>query len=393
MRILAAALVILTSAATAEAQRQPTVAVLGLEVVDGGSGIDAETVKVADNITDALRKLPARAGGSYRLARNSARTLQEMKVLSGCADEGTECMRGIAKSLGADALLYGKVQRYANGFVIALSLLDARTGKRQGDTAKLGSEAARSAKRIAAKSSALYSRLTGVPETGAIEIRSAQAKTGTVYIDGKAAATLKDGEARLPGLSAASHKVAIESPGYQRYEVDMVVRAGETVQIEPTLLAASKALLPEPSDPPSTGSSRIGYKIGFGVAVAFTLLSGGVYVTSFGAVSEAEDRALLLVEQLTPAEQAMLTDQTDVCADSNRLQGRAFDDIRRACNDGENAETRNSIAFAATAVGLAATGTLLYLAFLRGDPGPSEVAGIAPLVGPGTAGAQVTWHF
>ncbi len=90
------------------AQAKPTIAVLGLEVIDNGN-VDKETTRAAQRLAQELRVQAKRPNGKFAFAPNSEKDLLELKLLSGCSDEGRSCMAEIGVELGADRLLYGKL--------------------------------------------------------------------------------------------------------------------------------------------------------------------------------------------------------------------------------------------------------------------------------------------
>jgi hypothetical protein len=104
--------------------RAETIAVLGLEVV---GTVDAESVRVARELTTALRARAAR--GPHAIAPNSSQELVDVKLLHDCPDERLECMTKIGRALHADYLLYGKIQRGSRGYQVAIRLLRVADGQ------------------------------------------------------------------------------------------------------------------------------------------------------------------------------------------------------------------------------------------------------------------------
>lgn len=120
--IVASMLVLLT----AEAGAKPKIAILGLEVTSG-TKVDSTDQRFVRDFTNQLR-FHARIGkGPYDLAPNSDVELAVAKVDGNCESEAAACMAAIAKSIGADVLLYGRIDpRSINGkpgYEIALHLL------------------------------------------------------------------------------------------------------------------------------------------------------------------------------------------------------------------------------------------------------------------------------
>ena len=105
--VFALALVLLAlGAATASAK--PKVAVLGVEVT---GTIDQASTGVAHDLTEGMRSRSRQGNGPYQLAPNSDRELIDEKVLKNCDSEGPLCMSDIGKDIGADILIYGKLEK------------------------------------------------------------------------------------------------------------------------------------------------------------------------------------------------------------------------------------------------------------------------------------------
>src|SRR5690606_33903512 len=134
-------------------------------------GIDEQVTSAAQVLTRALRQEVKRQDGEYALASNADKGLLEVKLLGDCSDEARDCMSAIGRDLGADALIYGKLERRDDGYRVSLSLLDTGTEEMKKTTSavipKGDLEGAGAARRWARD---LYGRLTGVPVTGDIEI-------------------------------------------------------------------------------------------------------------------------------------------------------------------------------------------------------------------------------
>src|SRR5688572_12086225 len=100
LRTLVASVTFLLSFAVMQATAsaaKPTVAILGLEVIDDGTGMEAKTTQFAKELTEELRKRPKAGTGPYALAPGSDKDLLELKLLSGCESEGKDCMAAIGK--------------------------------------------------------------------------------------------------------------------------------------------------------------------------------------------------------------------------------------------------------------------------------------------------------
>jgi hypothetical protein len=217
--------------ATAEAAK-PSIAVLGLEVVDpSGTPTQADTA-VAEALTKALRNRANTPTGTYQYVPRSEKELVDEKVLNNCNSEGVGCMSTIGKQLGADMLMYGHIERERNGstYLVTVTLLDITTGKKSGPFSdKLAVGAGDPQLELEAKK--LYSRLTGDTGAGTIDVRLQGADRGTIYVDNEPRGTITSGTGEVTGVSEGSHHVAVEVGGFRRWERDVSVTAGETTDV------------------------------------------------------------------------------------------------------------------------------------------------------------------
>jgi hypothetical protein len=117
MRNVLVALVVLASTS---ARAKPKVAILGLE----SSSKDA--MEVATELTLFLRDRPRVGSSAYVLAPSSNREQIDMKLLANCANEAPACMAKIGADLGADVLVYGRVDKADGGYRVHLKLLDVK---------------------------------------------------------------------------------------------------------------------------------------------------------------------------------------------------------------------------------------------------------------------------
>ncbi|MEM9493689.1 MAG: PEGA domain-containing protein [Myxococcota bacterium] len=228
---LSAVLTILMSIAVlagdARAQAKPSIAVLGLEVVDEGAGIDAKTTKLARDLTDSMRDRAKQRSSPYRLAPSSDKDLAEMKLLAGCSgDRDLSCLGDIGKQFNADFLIFGKVSKKGGGFSVVVNLLDVskEVMKRSIPKTIKAQDAGRSS-RIKGWGRDLYNGLVGIPDEGILVI-TANVKKGAVYVDGEAKGSLSSSTARIVGLRVGNREVEIRTDGYRTYriEVDIEVK-------------------------------------------------------------------------------------------------------------------------------------------------------------------------
>jgi hypothetical protein len=222
---------------------KPKVAVLGLEVT---GTMDQKASEAAKVLTRELRREANKSGGAFDLAPNSGKDLLEMKLLSDCSDEGRRCMSDIGKQLRADRLIYGHLQRGKRGFTVELRLLDTEKADlvREVEEVIPASEAS-AAGALTRRARALYGQLTGAGEEGALAITAitdeGSVERGTVFVDGEIRTSLSAGSARVSGLSQGTHRVAIEARGFDRYETEVNIKAGESRSLKANLVAVEMA--------------------------------------------------------------------------------------------------------------------------------------------------------
>jgi hypothetical protein len=152
VRWLIAILVCMT--ATAAASPRMKVAVLPIEVV-----ANEPTERLAGEITTELRAAPVAEGNGVHVAA-SPRTIAGARRAAQCPTEALACMSAIGASLGADVLIYGKVQRRSYGYQISLRLLDVTRRRVQRSVSEVIAKPDATGAPLAAMVQSLYARLT-----------------------------------------------------------------------------------------------------------------------------------------------------------------------------------------------------------------------------------------
>lgn len=356
--LITAILTLVGQSVTANAK--PKIAVLGLEVIDNGS-VDRKATDAAQALADELRGEASRSDGKYSLAPNSAKDLLELKLLSDCSDEGRTCMAAIGKDLGADRLLYGKIESHKKGYQVSLKLLNTNTKEMEKTTSELIPAEDLHSGKINKWAGSLYARLIGVPESGTLAI-DANIDKATIYIDGDVATTLRGGSAKVLGLSEGTHTVTIEAQGYKRYEAEVAITAGltEDLSISLTPLRNSKP----GGDKASSGRLS---KIAFVGGVLVTAgLGAGIAYNGLQVRGELDDNKdekwKALHSQNRDAYEAIRGGTTgtvkDACGKAQRYDGASDESLTayiKACKDGEDAAARTDLFIAGTAVAALAT--------------------------------------
>jgi hypothetical protein len=208
------------------AHAKPTIAILGLEVVDNGGGVDEKSTKVAKDLTEALRARAKVGTGPFTLAPGSDKDLLEMKLLSGCDNEATACMASMGTELAADKLLYGKVEKQSGGFQVTLRVLDVSSKSNEKTTTDIIPVSESGGAELTRWGKQLYNRLSGASDQGTLLVK-ANVDRGTIFVDKQVKGSLVGGSARIAGLSEGGHEIAIEAEGKLRYTAKVTVTGGE----------------------------------------------------------------------------------------------------------------------------------------------------------------------
>lgn len=264
---------------------KPKVAILGLEVT-GASATDQKAIRAADDLTKELRREAQRDSGPYDLAPNSNKTLLDIKMLSECSDEGLKCMSEIGQQMGAERLIYGKLERRKGGYEVTLKLLNTETRKSEGtaNTVIPFGEVS-GAGGLARRARSLYGNLIGAPDEGGLDITS-NAERGTVFVDGQIKTSLSAGSARVSGLSSGSHTIAIEADGYERYETDVTIGPGDTESLRASLVPIGGG----DGDDDGEGRPGRGWRIAFwSGAIAAGVGGAGWAYSGFQVLSAQDD--------------------------------------------------------------------------------------------------------
>jgi len=220
---------------------KPTVAVLGLEVFDPTGQIDQGTTAVAKDLTDALRSRAKLPSGPYQFQPGSEKELIDEKLIKNCDNEAVSCMSQIGKDLGADFLIYGRLEKKPDGYQVAINLLNVT--KKKFEKAKspltVPHAAAKDPQQILSVATKAYNELVGVLTNGTLIVKS-NADRGTVLIDNEPKGTLASGSLTL-SLPEGPYRIAIEADGFERStETKITVRSGETTTQDVRLVELKK---------------------------------------------------------------------------------------------------------------------------------------------------------
>ncbi|HEU4728341.1 MAG TPA: PEGA domain-containing protein [Kofleriaceae bacterium] len=276
----------MTRGTAAWAGTKPAIAILGLEVYDNGSGIDPETTKAARELTAALRDRAKAGTGPYAPAPGGDKELIDEKLLNNCDTEAPACMAAIGTELSADLLMYGKIEKSSQNqqaiYKVSIKLL--YVGRKQLASSLVETLPVAEATGVHAQTHAKswYGKLVSVTTGGTVVI-TASTDRGSVIVDGEARGNLTSGSLTI-AVPEGRHTLAIEAPGFQRYETTITVHTGDTVPHSATLVEMSRAspiVKTEPTSIEGTVSSRppsniwkpvfIGTAIAEAAAIGFTI--------------------------------------------------------------------------------------------------------------------------
>jgi hypothetical protein len=252
-RLTSGALVVVCVLAGVAAAK-PSIAVLGLEVIDKSGTPSNDDVQFAKNLTEGLRAR-AKIGGPYMLAPTGDKELIDLKLLKGCDDEKPSCMSSIGGDLNADFLIYGSVTKKKGSYDISVAFLDVRAGKRE-RTIPTSITIGTSGVALQNSAKKIYNGLTGQSDSCTITIKTPGVDRGTILINGKEGGNITNGVGSVNGLSEGKYAIAIESTGYHRYtKGDVQCTGGETTNIQATLDKTDRTVLPPPDKfvPPGNG--------------------------------------------------------------------------------------------------------------------------------------------
>jgi hypothetical protein len=392
---------------------KPTVAVLGLEVVDEGGGIDEKSTKMAKELTDALRQRAKVGTGPFALAAGSDKDLLEMKLLSGCDSEADDCMAGIGKELGAERLLYGKVQKRQGGYQVSLKLLNVASKKNEKSTSDLIPVAQSSGPELTRWGKTFYNRLTGATDVGTMVVR-ANVDRGIVYLDGAVKGNLVGGTARITGLAEGAYRLGVEADGHVRYDARITVSGGQDTTHQAELEAnALRGGAPsgEPrevqgtvstADRPGGGSRALFWTslvLTAGSATAMTVtglqVRGSLLDDKNAAIRDWQERNDAMADELSGS---------DACDKAPGLDGT--EDVVKACDKGKTWALATNVLIGTTVVGAVATVLFYYKGYVeprsaneggsasvRPRKKSSPVVSVTPAVSPTTLGAGVRIDF
>ncbi len=287
-------LIVLLAGGTAAAKKDK-IAILGLEV-QGTTTVDSESTRVAQDLTVALRTRPKAGQGPYQWTPGSEKELVDEKIMNNCPNEDRDCMAKIGAALGADYLVYGKIERKQlggqAGYQISLKFLKIGDGK-PGSAQQLPGWtefiplAESSGTKLQEWARKGYKKLTNDFDGGVLRVRIANEgfDRGTILVDGEERGNITAGSGEVPSLPEGRYKISIVAGGYERWDSEekVTIRNGETTTEDITLTRLTSVPGCDPlvsndcgGTVSQTGGSRAVWK-GMFVAGLVIAAGGGVY--------------------------------------------------------------------------------------------------------------------
>jgi hypothetical protein len=369
---------------------KPPIAILGLEVYDNGTGIDPETTKAARDVTAALRDRARVPSGPYALVLGGEKELIDEKLLNNCDSEAPSCMATIGSELGAELLMYGKIEKVPqNGLTIykvSIKLLNVGRKQLASSTVETLPVGDASGAKVSTHARTWYAKLATVSVGGGSVMVRANIDRGTVLVDDDVKGNLASGMFTFGGLPEGRHTLAIEAKDYQRYETAITIRNGETLQHSATLVEMPKKGPVRATEPPISIEGTIAAKPR---SNPWKPVFYGAVVLDAGAIGYTIYQWRKAIKEAPPG-------TTD--ADCSKAMPSA--ELKRACDHND----KNKIGFVVSSVLGAAVVGSFFMAFVRhsGDSERKSATGrhrkrreiaITPIVTPDGGGAtlRVDW--
>ncbi len=211
---------------------KPLIAVLGLEVVDPGGTPTPQDTQVAKALTEGLRSRAKAGTGPFSIAGNSDKELIDEKLLKNCDSEAPTCMASIGGDLGADVLMYGKIERKGTAYLVTMKLLDVhrklveKTLPNESIPVSQTNEA-----ELQRWAKTIYAKLTGQNTAGQVLVKLQNGDHGTILINGDEKGSITNGVGQVSSLEEGKYKLEVQSEGFKPWSDTITVRPGETTNI------------------------------------------------------------------------------------------------------------------------------------------------------------------
>jgi hypothetical protein len=278
---------------------KPLIAVLGLEVVDSSGTPTPQDTQVAKALTEGLRSRAKAGSGPYQIAGNSDKELIDEKLLKNCDSESPVCMAQIGNDLGADVLMYGKIEKKGTAYTVTMKLLEVHrkiVEKSWNEPIPLSqtneAELQRWAKNI-------YAKLTGQSTAGQILVKLQNGDHGTILLNGDEKGSITNGVGQVASVEEGKYKLEVQSEGFRPWSDSITVRPGETTNVGVKLEKAdggNRIIEPPPGGGPPGGGGIVveggsrgsaTWKGVFIGSVVVGLAGGGIVLYGRNQISDA----------------------------------------------------------------------------------------------------------
>jgi hypothetical protein len=320
----------------AVAGNKPTVAILGVEVL--GDQVTGADTQVAKELTEGLRSRAKAGTGPYQLAPGSDKELIDEKLLKNCDSEAAPCMSAIGGDLGADWLIYGKIEKQGSAYRVDLKLLNVSKKAlvtTWPDVIPLSQASGAQLQGWAKKG---YSKLTGQNNVGTVVVKVTNADRGTVLIDGNEKGNIVNNKASID-LPPGKYKLSVDSQGFKRWEKEITVTEDQQTPVSADLEKIVDVAPPPPPPPicdpaKSTCENTVSHTDHRGMwkgifygSVAVAAIGGGVWIAGYLKINSTENTLCLGGApppgvSCTPSGPALTQAQID---DLNNVQGPKYE--------------------------------------------------------------------
>ena len=295
LSLTCAALLLVGLGGTAFAK--PSIAVLGLEVIEQNGTPSSQDTQAAKELSEGLRARAKAGTGPYQLAPGSDKELIDLKLLNTCDTEAPSCMSAIGNQLGSDVVMYGHFEKKGKNYQVTIWVLDVGRKavlKTSSDLIPVGDASGASLQGWAKK---LYAKLVGDASSGGtLVIKVSNADRGTILIDGDQKGTFSNGTGTVTGLGEGKVRVGIESEGFRRWEKDVTISGGSqsvSAELESGGSPPPPCTTPDcqnpPPPPPPGGKSNLLWKIGVGFGAVVAIGGGIVTYSGYKAYNDERD--------------------------------------------------------------------------------------------------------
>lgn len=385
------------------------IAILGLEVI---GDIDSEQTDIARKLTNELRGRAKAGTSNLQLAPNSERELVDEKLMNGCVNEANTCMAPIGANLGADYLMFGKLEKIGRSFQISIKLIKVSTKAQWVWSSEVAPKDLSG--NTAAVAKKVYASL--IPqEEGTLVVKVTNVDRATIYIDDEPRGTLTSNVFSI-GLKEGRYKLAIEASGkgWKRHEETITIHAGDTRNVS-TELARSKQpvddrklhdeLTHEVGGTVSEGPGGAGkfWKVTAATGIAVSAVAGGMWAYQwFVPISKYQDgkEALAMPGGGLYTEKLGSEDCDGKGRDARELEAPRNRDYDAACKAYGTTKILVPVTIAAGAIGI---GALIYVLVKSDSPPESTQVGsrrvprrtftVTPVMSPDGAGATVRFDW